>query len=197
MSVYKPANRAWTYTYTDYAASPPQRRTRTAPTKAIARAREQLMKARMEEVRQGIITAGEAKAAEYAGKSLSGQLPDYLADLKSAGRSAGHVASTKARLTKLLRVAPFRLPSEVTHEGVRKALEAYKAEPLPRAGGCKPQQHAANKAAGALKAYLQWMVENKRLGTSPLAGRLKLPKVTEAVHPRRSTTSTSSGWRRS
>jgi integrase len=190
MPVTRNPGGSWKAIWSDYtkprrANGKPRTSSVTVSTKGKARAVVEKMKAAHRDLRAGLSTAGDVHAAEHDGLTLADQLPDYAADLRRGGRSPEYVRVTRVRLAKLLRVAPFRLPAEVTREGLRKALEAFGNEPLPRMGGRRPGRHTLNKAASALKTYLEWMVENKRLAANPLAGKMRLPKVTEVVHPRR------------
>jgi hypothetical protein len=191
MSVYQSPKKSgrWHASWADYSrpAKPDGRRHNVVvrvPTQAIGRRVEHQGKALQREVKLGLKTPAEARRADYANRTLLDQLPEYLHDLQASKRSQGHVAATAYRLGKLLPLCPFDRASEATAEGLRRAMVNYQAAEPKTKNGRKPGQHAANKAAGALKGLLNWMVDNGRLEANPL-GRAKLPRVTEVIHPRR------------
>ncbi|MDE2103285.1 MAG: site-specific integrase [Patescibacteria group bacterium] len=133
------------------------------------------------EQHQAQIDRGEAglldRFAPAKKRPLTDHLSDYLAYLSGLGRNHVYIMTTGQRLTKLFDACAWDRISKICPD------DFYKW----RASQVKMSSTTKNAYLSLIKTFCQWLVNNKRMATNPLAGsarvenRGKLTRVRRAL----------------
>jgi integrase len=178
MSVWKNKKGIWRFSYR--LPHGKKRQSGSNPSKVLARQAHDAGVLRTWQAENGLVDAASSAHASSAGVTLAKHLAAYVRHLKHKHRSADHVRVVEARVAILFGHGKMKHLRDITPTSITRAMSVY-----AEAGNVS--QRTVAHALTQTKSFLNWCVEDNRLAANPIS-RVRAPKVTREVHPRRAAT---------
>jgi integrase len=128
----------------------------------------------VERIKAGIISYREDEACKAANRDIAAHIDAFTTDLRQKGNTERHVAQTKRRVDRLIKLASIRSLNDISSERVQKALSQI-------ADDSSPQN--ARGYWTSTKTFINFCIRTDRLLENPAKG-VRPPKSAGEVFSR-------------
>jgi integrase len=175
MAVWRNKSGVWRFSYR--LPNTKKRKTGSSPSRTLARQAHDAGVLRTWQAENGLADAVAVACASHADAPLADHVTAYARHLRNKKRTRDHIRVIESRLPILFGHGRLRHFRDITPTSIAHAMSVY-------AEAGKVSQRTVAHALTQAKSFLNWCVEDNRIGVNPIS-RVKAPRVTREVHPRR------------